>query len=307
MEQIIQIRGGGYAANINLSRGANCISLTHETHRAAILREPDYEKELDNPYLYGMPLLFPANRISGGRFYFEGREYCFPINEPATGCHLHGIMHTLPFSLMEQSADSVRCVWDAPHPDIPFRFRMEILYHLSGEGLTQSTRITNFSSYTIPILLAYHTTFRLPFLTGSKPGNVRIFAEVSEEIVRSPENYLPTGAVLPQSETAIALCAGTFSPTQQKISKHYRAANQGQIELRDIAHGLKVVYRNSANYPWRLFYNMGTDKFICLEPMTNLVDGPNFPLGADEQGFECLAPNDTKEYISQISLQEVAL
>ena len=69
MERIIQIRGGG----------ANCISLTHETHRAVILREPDYEKKLDNPYLYGMPLLFPANRISGGRFYFKGREYCFPV------------------------------------------------------------------------------------------------------------------------------------------------------------------------------------------------------------------------------------
>ena len=68
MEQIIQIRGGGYRADINLSRGANCIRLTHERHNAVILREPDYANGLDNPYLYGMPLLFPANRISVQRF-----------------------------------------------------------------------------------------------------------------------------------------------------------------------------------------------------------------------------------------------
>ena len=81
MESIYKISCGDYTAEINLSRGANCISLRNRKYGAVILREPDYSKELDNPYLYGMPILYPVNRISGGKFEFEGREYVFPINE----------------------------------------------------------------------------------------------------------------------------------------------------------------------------------------------------------------------------------
>ena len=78
------IRAGDYTATIDLSAGANCIRLRNEKYGAALLREPP--ENPDNPYLYGMPVLFPVNRISGGRFRFQGREYVFPINEPATGC-----------------------------------------------------------------------------------------------------------------------------------------------------------------------------------------------------------------------------
>jgi len=64
-QKIIELKSGAYSAKINLSRGANCISLRNEKYNAMLLREPDYSRELDNPYLYGMPILFPVNRIAG--------------------------------------------------------------------------------------------------------------------------------------------------------------------------------------------------------------------------------------------------
>ena len=75
MENIKEIRYKDYSAKINISRGANCIELKNSKYIASILRKPDYTKELDTPYLYGMPVLFPVNRISGGKFEFEKREY----------------------------------------------------------------------------------------------------------------------------------------------------------------------------------------------------------------------------------------
>ena len=69
--RIIELKSNNYRAKINLSRGANCISLKNTEYNGDILREPDYDN-LDNPYLYGMPILFPPNRISGGKFEFEG-------------------------------------------------------------------------------------------------------------------------------------------------------------------------------------------------------------------------------------------
>lgn len=57
---IVRINFNDYTAEINLSRGANCISLKNGKYNVNILREPDYSKEIDNPFLYGMPILFPV-------------------------------------------------------------------------------------------------------------------------------------------------------------------------------------------------------------------------------------------------------
>ena len=104
---------GDWSGVIDLAHGANCISLRNSRYDANLLREPPEGGELDNPYLYGMPILFPVNRIENGRFEFEGREYCFPINEPSTGCHLHGELHRMPFELVEESESRVVCCFRA--------------------------------------------------------------------------------------------------------------------------------------------------------------------------------------------------
>lgn len=94
---MINLKSRNYTAVITPSRGANCVSLRNTEYGAVILRELPMGAKPDNPYLYGMPVLFPVNRISGGRFEFEGREYIFPINEPNTGCHIHGTLHSETF------------------------------------------------------------------------------------------------------------------------------------------------------------------------------------------------------------------
>ena len=49
---IIKIKYMDTAAEINLSRGANCISLKNERLRVSVLREPDYSAEIDNPFRF---------------------------------------------------------------------------------------------------------------------------------------------------------------------------------------------------------------------------------------------------------------
>ena len=48
---------------------------------------------------YGLPILFPPNRIDGGHFTFAGKEYQFKINEPATGNSLHGFLQNEPWDI----------------------------------------------------------------------------------------------------------------------------------------------------------------------------------------------------------------
>ena len=120
---IVKLQAGYYTALINTERGANCISLRNSKYNAVILREPNKSGVLDNPYLYGMPILYPVNRISGGSFEFEGRIYRFPINEPQTNCHLHGMMHEMEFEISEIGDSFVKCVFERQYLDFPHRFR----------------------------------------------------------------------------------------------------------------------------------------------------------------------------------------
>ena len=90
----IHLSAFGYEAEICPERGANLISLTRPELHMSSLRTPssleDFTKS--NPYLWGVPVLLPPNRISGAKFEFEGREYVFPMNEPTIGNFIHGML-----------------------------------------------------------------------------------------------------------------------------------------------------------------------------------------------------------------------
>lgn len=78
----------GYEAEICPERGANLLRLACPELKTDALRTPLSIENMvqDNPYLWGIPILFPPNRISGASFTFQNRVYRWPMNEPDTGC-----------------------------------------------------------------------------------------------------------------------------------------------------------------------------------------------------------------------------
>ena len=300
----IKIQSGAYSAIINPEKGANCISLRNSRYNAEILRELPAAGEPDNPYLYGMPVLYPVNRISGGEFEFEGRTYKFPINERKTNCHLHGMLHCTEFETVRQGADYIECVFEKPYLDFPHRFRLEIVYRLSENGLEQRTRITNLSENNMPNFLGFHTTFNVPFLEDSAAEDIRLFAEVRDEIERDMSVYLPTGKILPCDKATDKIKSGDFMPFEKIISRNYKAEKAGRIELTDTKRKIKLVYENDEKFGWRLFYNGSANEYICLEPMTCMANCQNSPFDREYAGFDVIAPHTAKEYISKIYLKE---
>ena len=190
---------------------------------AEILRVPDYEK-LDNPYLYGMPILFPVNRISDGEFVFEGRRYTFPINEPETNCHLHGFLHTAEFKIEEQREDYIKCVYESDelYSFLPHKFKVEIVYSLSENGLLQETCVHNLSGKNMPVFLGFHTTFNVPFIKNSKAENIRVFAEVGDVIERNMSTYLPTGRIIASVPISLFISDPKLSRKKLKYLKKPR-------------------------------------------------------------------------------------
>ena len=216
MENIIAIKSHNYTAYINVSRGANCIGFKNIKYNANILREPDYSKGIDNPYLYGMPILYPVNRISGGRFRFEDREYIFPINEPETNCHLHGYVHNSPFEIIQRGEDFVKCCYkQEKRAGFPHSYKMEITYRLSEYGFEQKTEIFNLSEQNMPNFLGFHTTFNIPFAEDSRSDDITVKAAIDDEIERNMKNYLPTGKILPEDDISRKIKNGEFKPFEK--------------------------------------------------------------------------------------------
>lgn len=300
---MIKIKGCGYEALINEKRGANCVSLKNTRYRANVLREPPKNGILDNPYLYGMPILYPVNRIDKGRFVYEDREYCFPINEEATECHLHGSLHYQEFSVIEKGEDFVKLGKDTEYSFFPHKFRIEITYGLSQTGLEQNTVIYNLSDKRMPSFLGYHTTFNVPFIEGACAESTFVRAQCGSEIERD-NRFLPTGRVLPEDDFIRNINNGSLAPFEEIFSKHCKAKDNGIIELIDTKNRIKVVYENDEKFKYRLFYNGNGDEYVCLEPMTCLVNCMNYTGDREEVGFDTIDPFDKKEYYSRICVEE---
>ena len=295
------IKSKSYLAVIDLTSGANCIKLESLKYGVNILRERG-ESLPDNPYLYGMPLLFPVNRINGGKFTFEGREYSFGINEPATGCHLHGHVHDHPFTLTEKS-DSHLCAELSVssgdlYPNFPNGFKIKVCYALDDSGLSLTVSITNFSDTNMPIMLGHHTTFS----TELADGEPYVYAEVDTYYERD-SRYLPVTAHTEYDDTTLALRGGTLTVDGSTLSRHYRASGS-TMSLISKKRGLKIVYESDPIYKFRLIYSNSKD-YICLEPQTCLVNAPNENIPYGESGFHYIAPQETKDYTSKIYLTEV--
>ena len=304
---IYEIKKGAYSAEINLSRGANCISLRNSKYDACILREPDYSAPLDNPYIYGMPILFPANRISGGKFMFEGREYTFPINDPNTGCHVHGMIHEQEFQVVSGGKDYVICSYQATREEAYFgrqnKFEIKISYYLTDDGLVQKTKIKNLSLQNMPIMIGFHTTFQIPFMENQNTEDLRVLADVSDLIDRDKNTYLPTGNICKPDDLTWKLRRGEVSPLSEQISRHYKAQGEKRMEIRDIAKGICVQYENSTNYEFRLLYNGQADEYICLEPQNCLVNCMNEAFDKDYAGFRFLKPDEEITFVSRIGIE----
>ena len=303
MNNIEEIKYKDYTAKINLSRGANCVGLRKGEYK--ILREPDYTKELDNPYLYGMPILFPVNRISGGFFEFEGRIYDFGINEKNTNCHLHGIVHEKEFEIIKKSTNKIVCSYKPDKDDAYIKnnqdYRIEIEYSLDDDGFYQCTKVENLSDKNMPVMLGFHTTFNTLF-ANSNEEDILVYAGISEEYERNMENYLPTGEILAFDDVSNALLTGSFKPFDEPISRHYKALPQGKMIIYDKNKNLSMVYENDEKYQYRLIFNRG--EYICLEPQNCMANCQNSPFGREKSGFDYLKPGEIKSFYSRIRIIE---
>ena len=272
-EQSVTLHAGAWTAEVLPQFGMNMVSL--RVNGKPVLREAEDLPALEaSPFLHGIPLLFPANRTSGGRFTFEGETYQLPINEPAFGNHLHGLMYNAPFRVVHVSESVVTAEYENSSERYPFPFRMQITDRLTEEGLERTLTLSNTGDKNMPYTLAFHTTFTEPACFS---------VEIGMRHERSA-TFVPTGKS--ESMTAEEKQFGHgISPRDLAVSGYYTAAGK-YARLDDI------LFEMSEGFDQRVLFNGGgnTD-FLCIEPQAGMVNGLNMP-----DGYKLLAPEQQAHY-----------
>ncbi|MBE6406051.1 MAG: hypothetical protein E7040_08520 [Lentisphaerae bacterium] len=298
---VVELDAFGFTAKILPEAGGNIFSLQHKATGTQLLREPHRKEELfHTPERFGIPPLFPPNRIEDGAFLFEGKICHLPINQKVQNLHLHGIAISKPWLLVKQAKHfaELKFVFNETSPEYEgFPFTCEIIrrYELTEQGLKDTAIIRNTGTCNMPLGFGYHTAF------PAEGATVRVGA-ADHKFEINKTSFLPTGRCLEWSE----FHPGTpFIPFGTVVDFHCRTGVLKQDDGTEFQ-GAELVYpQGTLRYItdekfgfWYTWNAGGLNDFICLEPVSWMSNALNLPLPASRSGVRKLAAGEEISFVN---------
>lgn len=315
-EKAVILQCERYQATLLPHFGGNLISLLERQRGYHLLNEPESIEALrEEPFAYGIPVLFPPNRYEDGRFTLEGTSYQFPINEEKTHNHLHGFFMDCPwvvadsganeeaaFVILKQQVDAAHAVYQ----HFPHHFTFTLHYTLSNEGLSQKVEVVNTGDVPMPCMVAFHTAVKAPFCETSSRDDYTFQMTIGRRWEMS-ERMLPTERFQTLTDKEALMPKGGLSPFFEPMDNHYTAEPQNGrnvMELTDHKEQAKFIYDAGVNYKnWMIWNQHPTGAFFCPEPQLNTVNAPNLSMNAEEIGLVVLQPGENWTEMSRLYVE----
>ncbi len=138
----------------------------------------------------GQVLLPWPNRLAGGSYEYEGRQHQLPLDEPATGNAIHGLVRWANWTVAERGPSRVQMAHTLhPRPGYPFSLELSVEYSLASTGLSVRTTATNAGAGPCPFGAGAH-----PYLTvGTATVDPIVLRVPARTVLESDANGIPTG------------------------------------------------------------------------------------------------------------------
>lgn len=260
----------GDQLTINPTIGASLIELTLSGISLIDLPGSANHPLESNPY-HPSALLTPwVNRVRNGNYSYKGKNYQLPINEPALGNAIHGLLARAPFSIVRESENSITLEYAYVGEELnyPFPFIFSYTYHLLNEGGLEITfEAKNTGSTSMPFACGWHPYFRFPHTTAADLSirfhPISRFSSDSQMIPLKEENL--------QGQTE-------FIFAKEKVDHVFRLEPQKKhiTELRDNKHQRSLfLEQSSIQFPFLVVFQPEGFTSVAIEPMTANTDAFN--------------------------------
>jgi aldose 1-epimerase len=244
----------------------------------------DVGKLKARPGLSGIPFLAPwANRMAGGGFWANGKQYTFnsglgSVRVPPTGIAMHGMLSTSPlWDVTDVGADKDSAhvtsrfqFWKYPElmANWPFAHEYEMTYRLSGGTLEVITAVINRSAEAMPLALGYHPYYNLPGVPRDQ-ATAHIPARTA---VVTDDKLVATGEMKPMDLPDPTPLAGRT--LDNGYTDLIRDA-QGRATFWVEGAGKKIEVTYGPKWLVAVVWEPANQNFICFEPMAAITNGVN--------------------------------
>jgi aldose 1-epimerase len=103
------------------------------------------------------------NRITGGEYSFDGKDYRLALTEPDAGNAIHGLVRWASWNAAEHEPSRVVMAHVLhPQPGYPFTLKLQIEYRLDADGLRVVTTAENAGDRACPFGVGHHPYIAAP-------------------------------------------------------------------------------------------------------------------------------------------------
>ena len=278
---LVTLEHGPYALTVAPGFGARMVSFRHAGRD---LLRPTPDSVLAKPIVYGFagfPLMPYSGPLFGPGFSFAGVSYILDRTVREEPSATHGDSWIVPFGIRHRSSDVLELeMTHEPGPgSFPFRYRGEIRYSLSKNGLAILLRVRSCDHRPVPAGLGIHPYFPKP------PGTRLRFASVGVWPADAPEAV--TLGCQPLSE---GLDFGKGPDVSEMVVDRLYEGWDGRAEL--IApDGFRTVIEADGVLDKMQIYSAWDYPYVCVEPVSNANDGFNrMAAGVPSHGIRVLDP-----------------
>ena len=278
-------------ANSELScNAANGADLTYLVLGGKTLIKPRGFDKAENPWLFPFP-----NRLSDGKYSFEGRDYQFPHNDYGRPNALHGFVLEQAFSLKERGENEAQAWatlsyrYDGSLVYYPFPFDIAIKYILTADELKVDIKVVNTGNTSLPAGLGWHPYFDLP--SGKDTASMRLPGCQEIEI---NELMIPTGKKHPSN------CFDAYNGLKGVgLDTCFEVNEKNQTNAVGLSAGddYEISIWQDAAHEFIQVYTPDDGKSIAIEPMTCGIDAFN-----TREGLKVLNPHENWEVSCGVKL-----
>ena len=282
----------------------------------------------------GTPILVPfPNRIAGGKFAYDGKQYSLPLNDHGVNA-IHGFAFDKPWQIVEEETDDTwaRIVGEfemlrdsaftEDHWPGNFRVRCEVSW--GRNYIHQQFVIKNLSGVPIPFGLGTHPYFRL---IGDESGGLdRCGIIVAAETLVELDKTIPNRKTIPVDDETRLMISTLVDGVPGRAPIHI-----GERKLDHVYTGLQpfgaddstpsfehaifdlrkdvtlfTAISHNADFPYLVVYVPPHRSAVCIEPYTCVTNAVNLGerLGVDGPltGIWSLEPGEERKALITISV-----